>query len=54
MLKTVWKESSESMRVELEGSLSKGEEVSSESEMVDEWRWSFDGSNLSAHRGLKR
>ena len=54
VLKTVWKESSESMRGELEGSLSKEEKMRSESEMVDEWRWSFDGSNLSAHLGLKR
>ena len=43
VLKTVWVESSESIRGELEEKLGKGEEVRSEREMREEWRWRFDG-----------
>ena len=43
VLKTVWIQSSESVRGELEEKLGKGEEVRSESEVREEWRWRFDG-----------
>ena len=43
VLTTVWFESSESMRGELEEKLGRGEEVRSESEMRVEWHWKFDG-----------
>ena len=42
VLKTVWVESSESMRGELE-KLGKGEEGRSERKMREEWRGRFDG-----------
>ena len=40
VLKTFW---FESMRGDLEEKLGRGEEVRSESEMREEWRWRFDG-----------
>ena len=43
VLKTVCVESSQSMRGELERKLGRGEEVRSESEMREDWRWNVDG-----------
>ena len=42
-LKTVWVELSETMHSELEENLSRGEDVRSESEKREGWRWRLDG-----------
>ena len=60
-MKTVWFESSESMRCELEEKLGREEEVRSEIEMSFFWaleircigKATVEASNLSVHRGLK-
>ena len=43
VLETVCVESSESIRGELEEKLGRGEEVRSESELREDWRWKLDG-----------
>ena len=60
VLETARFESSESMRGELGEKLGRAEEVRSEIEMRETWRWRFDGQEREwlrnpfwAHRGLK-